>query len=814
MLLKRRDFLRLIAGAAGAGAVAGCGRLWRVPDRLVELAQRGPGMESRLNTICGLCESGCGMTVRLVDGLPVGLKGNPRHPLNRGGLCPVGQAGLEVLYAPNRLTGPVRRGGDGRFKEVTWEEALDEIGGRLAELLANDGGARFALLSDEPGELFHQLATRFAGALGSANVARAADLEALPYRLAQGLDRVPGLDLAHADAVLAVGLDLFEDGATPLHAISALVGSRATGERAALLQVGSRLSPSATKAEQRIAVLPGTHAAAALGIAHVLVREGRYDARFVAEHTFGFDDWTDDDGRRRPGFRRLLLERYYPDRAAQLAGCDPGAIIRMARRLARAEAPLAVCGGEATATANATWTVLAVQALNALLGAFDRPGGVVLPPPIPFSEAQPVPGKARAGELFAAAEGLAVDPAAALAGTAAGDLEALFVCGSNPLHESPLGGKLRAALARIPLVVSFSPFLDETAAAADFVLPASLALESWSESTTPPGTAFSVLGVSQPVIEPLYETRHPGDVLLALAQRVGGPAAAALPWESYKSYLQERLEGLVVSGQGAVISGSFEESWVHFLEERGWRFLERNSPGEFWQDLTREGGWWNPVHARADWQRLFPTATGRYEFFSLALEQHLRQLGGGRAVGRRDAVRLGAEKLRLEATGDEACLPHYEPPRLTGEGELTLVPFRPITGRGRLGVTSPMVLEMYGYPSLTGWRTWVELAPETAHELHLEEGDLVALESEQGSIETVVRVEPGATPGVAHVPLGLGHEELAGPARGIGENPIGLLPPLFDPLSGTPALTATRVRPRLVARRGRGGPRPLTGAHG
>ena len=813
MLIERRDFLKLIGGAAAAGAVSGCGRLWRVPDDLVELARRGPGVESHLNTICGLCEGGCGTTVRLVDGLPVGIKGNPRHPLNRGGLCPVGQAGLEVLYAPHRLQGPVRRGADGRFAQVGWEEALDEIGGRLAELAAAGGGARFAFWNDAPGELFHQLATRFAGALGSANVARAGDLAALPYRLAQGLDRVPGFDLARADAVLAVGLDLFEDGATPLHAISALVGSRPDGARAALLHVGSRLSPSATKAEQRIAVQPGSHAAAALGIAHVLVREGSYDRRFVAEHTFGFDDWTDDDGERHTGFRRLLLERYYPDRAARLAGCDAGAIIRMARRLARAAAPVAVCGGEATTGGNATWTVLAVQALNALLGAFDRPGGVLLPEPIPFSEPQPIAGDAVAGELFAAGGGLAADPGAALAGAAAGDLEALFICDSNPLHDSPLGGKLRAALARIPLVVAFSPFLDETAAAADFVLPASLALESWTESTTPPGTGFSVLGISQPVVEPLYETRHPGDVLLQLAGRVGDGAAAALPWESYESYLRDRLEGLVVSGQGAVVSGSFEESWVHFLEERGWRFLERGSPREFWQDLTREGGWWNPVHARQDWRRLFPTRTGRYEFFSLALEDHLRELGGGRGAGRREAVRRGAAALRLEATGDEACLPHFEPPSLAGEGELTLVPFRPITGRGRLGVVSPMVLEMYGYPSLTGWRTWVELAPRTAHELHLEEGDLVALETERGSIETVVRVEPGATPGVAHVPLGLGHEEMAGAARDVGENPIGLLPPLFDPLSGAPALTATRVRPRLVARRGRGGPRPVTGAH-
>ncbi len=803
MLVERRRFLQLLGGTAAATAVAGCGRLWRVPDELVELAQRGPGIESRLHTVCGLCEGGCGVTARLVDGLPVGLTGNPRHPLNRGGLCPVGQAGLEVLYAPGRLEGPLARGADGKLREVEWDEALAGIAGRLGELVAAGQGDRVALLSEESGELFHQLVLCFAHALGSPHVGRASDLAALPYRLTQGLDQVPGHDLGGADLVLSVGLDLFEDGPAPLHAISALVGAREE-RRASVLHIGSRLSPSATKAAQHLAVQPGTHAAAALGIAHVLVREGRYDARFVAEHTFGFDDWTDEQGRQRLGFRRLLLERYYPDRAAALAGCQPGELIRMARRLARARSPIAVYGGEATASSNAVWTAIAVQALNALLGSFDRPGGVVLAPPIPFT---PLELSAGGAGLFAPAKALATDPLAALA-AGAEQLEALFLVGCNPLHDSPLAGKLRAALARIPLVVSFAPFLDETAAAADYVLPASLALESWSEATTPPGVAFSVLGVSQPAVEPLFDTRHPGDALLDLAGRLGGGAASALPWQSYADYLQHRLEGLARSGQGAVVSGSFEEAWVHFLEERGWRFLERDDPKEFWQDLIREGGWWNPVHARQDWARLFPTESGRYEFFSRALERHLRERGGGEA-----GLAAGIAELGLAAEGDEACLPHFEPPRLDGEGELVLVPFRPITGRGRLAVVSPMVLEMYGYPVLSGWQSWVELAPETAHQLHLEEGDRVAVESAHGSIECVVRVEPRATPGAVHVPLGLGHERL-GIAQGVGANPLTVLAEVAEPLTSAAALVSTRVRLSRIARRARGGVRPLAGAHG
>ncbi len=799
MILERREFLKLLGGAAGAAALGGCGR-FLVPDRLVEAALRGPGIESHHHTLCGLCEGGCGLTVRLVDGLPVGLKGNPRHPLNRGGLCPVGQAGLEVLYAPDRLQGPRRRRADGDFEAVGWEEALGEIADRVASLVAGGQGRRVALLSGEPGRLFDELATRFVHALGSPNVARPEEAAALPYLLSQGLDRVPGFDLAHSDLVLSVGLDLFEDGAAPIHVVSAMVGWRARAERGRLIHVGSRLSPTATKADEHLAVRPGTHAAVALGIAHVLVREGRYDRRFVSEHTFGFEDWTDDAGRPRLGFRRLLLERYYPDRAAQLSGCDAGQIIRAARRLARAASPVVVWGGEAATGPNAASTGLAVHALNALLGAFDRPGGVVLPPPIPFTPLAPLPEPAGPGIFAPNGAGAAPgsDPIAALA--AARDLEVVFLVGANPVHDSPAGDELAAALRGVPLVVACSPFLDETAACADLVLPTPLFFETWQESTTPPGVAFSVLGVTRPVVEPLFDSRHPGDVLLELARRAGGPAAAALPWKDYRGYLEQRLEGLLVSGQGSVISGSFEETWVHFLEERGWRFLERGDRDAFWSDLTTEGGWWNPVRAGGDWERLFPTRSGRFEFFSLELERRLGE-------------RAGADAAATPA-GDEAFLPHFEPPPATAPGELTLVPFRPITGRGTLGVSSPMVLEMYGHVVLSGWQTWAELAPETAHELGLHEGDRVELESTRGRLEAVVSIEPGATPGAVHVPLGLGRRQPGGAADGVGANPVALAAAGSDPISGRLATGGTPVRVRLVERRRRGGPRPLAGGHG
>lgn len=826
MILPRRDFLKLLGVAAGSAGLGGCAARWAVPDDRVEMALRGPGLESEVQTVCGMCESGCGMTVRLVDGLPVGLKGNPHHPLNHGGLCPVGNAGLEVLYAPDRLQSPMRGGADGELVPTTWDEALDTIGGRLGELRARGEGNRIALLHDEPGSLFDDLAGRFVQAVGSASVARPEDPAALAYRLTQGIDESPGFDLGGADLVLSFGLDLYEDGPAPLHAVAHMVATRPDEERAATIHVGTRLSPSAAKAEEWVSVQPGTHAAFALGVAHVLVREGHYDNDFVDRHTFGFDDWTDDRGQQHVGFRRLLLERYYPDRAARFCGADAAAIIRVARRLAEASWPVAVAGGEATRGTTTTWTVMAVQALNALMGAFDRRGGVILPPPIPLTPLDDAGTEAPpAGDsVFARTEQPSLggaDPVQALAdGVLDGStpVEVLLVASANPVHDSPAGERLREAMERIPMVVALAPFVDETSRHADYVLPTPVFLERWQGTTTPATVAFSTVGVAPPVLEPLHDTRHPGDVLLELA-RGADSESASMPWDSYAGYLQQRLEGLARSSQGAIVTGSFEETWVHFLEERGWRFAERRQVDDHWDELLRQAGWWNPVQPRGDWERIFRTPSGRYEFWASDLERRLVELGGGGeadarggtdggagndgsdAETRRDeALRRSIEALGLEAGPDVVCLPHFEPPRTTGAGETLLQPFRPLTARGSLGAASPMLLEMFGHSVFSGWQTWAEIAPGTAAELGVGNGDLVTLESERGSVEAVIRVHPAVVAGVVHVPLGLGHTEPVGAGGGIGSNPLRIVLPERDSLGGSLSIGSTLVEVRLLRR--------------
>jgi len=815
MILPRREFLKLLGITTGTAGLAGCGTMWSVPDDMVDRALRGPGLESAAQTVCGLCPSGCGVTVRLVDNMPVGLSGNPSNPLNRGGLCPVGNAGLELLYGADRLQTPLRRQASGSLENTTWEDALGEIAARLAELRQSGQGARIAVIHDEPGFLFDDLAQRFAQLLDSPNVARPVEPAALAFELTQGINGPPGFDLEQTDLVVTFGLDLYEDSPAPLHAITSMVGSRASERRARTIHVGTRLSPSASKAEEWVPVQPGTHAAFALGVAHVLVRERRYDADFVDAHTFGFDDWTDDGGRQRMGFRRLLMERYYPDRAAQFCGVEPTAIVRVARRFADSPNAVAMAGGEAVRGSNATLTAMAVHALNALMGAFDRPGCVTLAPSIPLTPmpAAEAPGVEAQGQAFAPRAGqmrAAGDPMEALAeGVLDGSapIDVLLVASYDPVHESPAGERLREALARIPMVVTLSPFPDQTSEHAHFVLPSPLYLERWQGTTTPPTVPFSAIGVAQPVVDALYDTRHPGDVLLELGRR-SGATTAAMPWTDYAGYLQQRLEGLAVSRQGAIISGSFEETWVHFLEERGWRFPESQRPDDYWNELVRGAGWWNPVRPPEEWERLFATDSGRYEFWSRDLEQRLRELGAASGVGVEgdDPLALGIVALGLEADADFVCLPHFEAPQFAGDGEVMLHPFRPITARGSLGKYSPMVLEMFGYPVLTGWQTWAEIAAETAAELDVGDGDLIELASDQGTIAAVVHTYPGSVPGVVHVSLGLGHTL---PGKGvIGSNPLNTLLPVHDAISGAFADSSTRVRVHLIERRSHGVPSP------
>jgi anaerobic selenocysteine-containing dehydrogenase len=344
------------------------------------------------------------------------------------------------------------------------------------------------------------------------------------------------------------------------------------------VQVEPRLSNTAAKADRWLPIRPGTEAALALGLANVILSEGLFDRNFVDYYTNGFEAW-----------RKMVLDGFTPEKVAGITGVGKDFIVVLARDFAKAGAGVAICGRGRGATPGGLDEAMAVHSLNALVGAINRKGGVwTLPgneevnwPEVETDETaangmqRPRLDGAGSG-TFADARSLPNRFFAAQADGKADPVKALLVMEGNPLYTQPGTETVKTALDRLDLLVSFSSLMDETAAYADLILPNHLYLERYEDVAVATGMATTVIGLAQPVVPPQCNTRHAGDVVLALASAIGGPVADAFGWDGFQACLEETL-------------------------------------ADDWDALT-EKGYVVHVAQPSHWSEAFPTASGRFEF--------------------------------------------------------------------------------------------------------------------------------------------------------------------------------------------------------
>ncbi len=779
----RRDFV-LTAGVAGAALALSRSPavFWTALDQ--EDAGWDPGLEDRISSACLVCPARCGIRGRVVDGRLVEIMGNPLHPVSRGGVCSRGLAGVQMLYHPGRLASPLERVGPrgaGEWREISRERALSLVVERLRAIREAGRPESLALLSGYCAGTMVDVWGQFLRAFGSPNHLRDeyADGTDTIMALAHGIPRAPGYDLERASFVLSFGAPLFESWWSPVQALAAFGGRGAdAGSRPRFVQVDTRFSRSAAAAQEWVGVRPGTHATLALGIAYVLIRDELIDDRFVAERVSGFEDFTDASGRMRNGYRSLVMRNYRTEEVSAVTGVSVERITSLARAFARTRPAVAVCGSDVTRSPDGLVAGLAVHSLNVLVGNISRAGGVMFgdepplePLPAPILDATARAGLERdpIGEMGVPFEGgdRPLRFAETVAGSSESRVEALLLYYANPLESSARPDLWREALDRIPFVVSFSPFLDETTGYADVILPDLLAYERWQDAPTPASYPYPVWGVSRPLVEPQEGGIHTGDVVLALARDLGGSVSDSLAFGGFEDLLKARAKGLFSSRRGMIFGDEFERRHHRQMEQRGWWLPEHSDFERFWEDLVGRGGWVDLFYDDTDPSRVSRRPDGR---IALMPEELLRVLD--------EDGPLGALFSPLARTSLVAAV----------EFPLRLIPYRLSTlASGTLALERWLVEQPSLLPEVF-WIPWVEVNSETAHDLGLADGTMVWVVSARDRYRARLKVYPGTAPGTVCAPYRLRHPD------GERANPLQLLDDSRDPLTGLSAWFTTQIR--------------------
>lgn len=551
--MDRRSFIKLTAVTGGATAIAACstGSPENELIRFIPDEDLTPGIAEIKNGVCPICRAGCGTTVRVMQGdaevvrngqrgvmtmsLAKKLEGNTTHPISQGALCPRGQASIQITYHPDRLIQPLKRRGargSGDYQPISWDAAIAEL---VTQLDTAAGAPQGLAALTRPGassrnDLFAQFLEKFGGQapivyeLFGDEVLRRANLETF------GRDQVPTYDFANARLVLSFGSDFLGTWGSPVSQMAGYAKMRAgrPGIRGMLIQVEPRLSLTGASADEWIAIKPGTEGILAMAL--TLALGGKAPAQYTP----------------------AIVEKF--------CGIKPARFERLAQTLKDVRPAVAVISGAPVAMVNGMFQASSVNLLNQTLGALDAPGGLSFTP--------------RAASK-SAGKSLRAFASDVLAGQGPA-VRALLLDGVNPVHSTPPGWKVKDALAKIPFIVSFGSFADDTSVMADLILPDHSALESWTDSRPEYGTAKAIMTVAGPAMKPLHDTRATVDVLLDVAKKLKKPLVG----------LPESFEAMLTASAGGddAWSTATKQGWVEIgskkLEVRTEKSGTRVASGE------------------------------------------------------------------------------------------------------------------------------------------------------------------------------------------------------------------------------------------
>ncbi|KGK87125.1 formate dehydrogenase [Desulfosporosinus sp. HMP52] len=457
------------------------------------------------------CPDACGLLIEVIDGKAVKVKGDPEHPFTKGTLCPKMNHYERTVHSPQRLTQPLLRIGEkgaGNFKPISWDEGIQYIVDRWKEIISNYGAEAILPYSyaGTMGVVQRNCGEAFFHKLGASRLARTICSSAKGY----GWSSVMGNTLAphpdevkKSDFILLWGTNAL---ATNIHLLQNVKEAQKRG--AAVWLIDTYENPTAKIVDKVVLVKPGRDGALALGIMHILVREGWIDLPFVTKHVQGFEQLQSE-----------ILPDYTPDKVSQITGIDVKLLEELAFHYAKAKGPFIALGSGLCRYGNGAMTVRTITCLPALVGAWEKPGGGLLES---ISTGSAFVTSKVTREDFLSEQPRIVNMnqlGQALTELSEPPIMSMYVFHSNPAVVAPDQTKIIKGLSREDLfTVVHERFMTDTARYADIILPATSSLEHSDIYR-----AYGHYGIQRAtgIIPPLGEAKSNWEVFQLLAQAMG-----------------------------------------------------------------------------------------------------------------------------------------------------------------------------------------------------------------------------------------------------------------------------------------------------
>ena len=698
------------------------------------------GIEVR-KSICTICDptTQCGLELYVKDGKIIKVEGSKDHPYSLGTLCSKGAANRQYIYSEDRLKTPLERTGprgSGKFKPISWDEALDIIAGKFNEIKEQNGPESVVFFSGYT-KYFRPYLKRLAHSFGSPNYLTESSTchqaTAMAQKLTFGLPGGP--DLKNTKCLLVWS-------ANPFHTNPGIARAILKGKERVmkLIVVDPRETPTTALADIHLQVRPGTDGALALAMANVIIHEKLHDQDFVANYSYGFEDY------------REYVQQFTPEKGEELTGVPADKILKAARMYASIK-PAAIMPSASPVVhhTNGVQNYRAVFALAGLTGNYDIAGGNFVVPPSfihipgliptrehefiqcrPWSEMAPRIGAERfpVWVEMIDEEAQAMHLPSQIRSGEPYPLKALIGFGMNHRMWPDSNGVLES-VGKLDFFVNVDIFMTEMCKYADIVLPACTSVERSELRCYPMGYII----FTQPAIPPLYDSRSDVEIIYELAARLGLD------------------DPLFKAGYEASVDWILEPSGISVAE------LKKHPGGMFVP---------NPMKlTEKKYLKLgFKTPSGRMEFKSNVLEKY---------EGR---------------PGFEA-LPVYTPPKYSRESTPELAqeyPFILNTGSRLPMYVHTRTFRLTWTNSLRPNHPAADISPADAARLGIKQDDAIRLSTPKDAIVVKANLTQMVQPGVIHM------------YHGHAEADVNLLfeGDYLDPLSGYPGFKSALCKVEKV----------------